>query len=178
MTSETFQLASNVLHEARERHVYLATAESLTGGMLSARLVDVPGASDVFVGGVVAYATPLKHSLLSVDQRRLDQVGAVDPLVAMHMARGARTRCSQQILGQVHEPEFGLATTGVAGPDPDQVTGLPAGTVFIGVSSPRGDRSVQLQLTGDRTAIREATVNAALAELLAELRAHSSEHES
>src|SRR5699024_2625661 len=106
--------------------VHIATAESLTGGLLSSALVDIPGASRVFSGGVVAYATELKHKFLGVDQHRLDRFGPVDPIVAMEMARGVKERCSS---------DFGVATTGVAGPDPDPQTGLPAGVVFVGVSS-------------------------------------------
>lgn len=135
----------------------VATAESLTGGLLCARLVDVPGASVVVRGGVVAYATELKAELLGVDAGLLAARGAVDPDVALAMATGVRQRLSA---------DWGMATTGVAGPDPQD--GLPPGTVYVAVRGPDGDGVVRrLALTGDRPAIREGTVTAALG-LLAE----------
>lgn len=133
----------------------LAVAESLTGGLLASRIVDVPGASVVFRGGVVAYATDLKHALLGVDAQLLARHGAVHPQVAAQMADGVRER-----LGAT----WGLATTGVAGPDPQD--GHPPGTVFVGLAGPDGVRTISLLLTGDRSQVRGATVDAALALLL------------
>jgi len=100
----------------------VAVAESLTGGLVVAALVGVPGASKVVRGGVVAYMTDLKASLLGVDEALLARVGAVDPDVAAAMARGVAVR-----LGA----DYGLATTGVAGPDPQD--GHPVGEVHIAV---------------------------------------------
>lgn len=165
MPQESTVLAEQIVAQAQKLDVHIATAESLTGGLLSSALVDIPGASRVFSGGVVAYATELKHKFLGVDQHRLDRFGPVDPIVAMEMARGVKERCSS---------DFGVATTGVAGPDPDPQTGLPAGVVFVGVSSLRGDRMVQLMLSGSRSEIRDLAVVGALAELLTELNAHHS----
>lgn len=131
----------------------LAVAESLTGGMLAATLVDVPGASSVFRGGVVAYATDLKSALLGVDPALLDSRGAVDPEVARQMAAGVRERLGADV---------GVATTGVAGPDPQD--GQPPGTVFVAVDVRGGPSRVRaLVLDGDRAAVRAATVQAALA---------------
>ena len=144
----------------------IATAESLTGGLLAGELVSVPGASLAFSGGVVAYNTQLKHTLLHVDAARLAATGPVDPVVAEQMAEGVRHACA--VDGR--PADLGLATTGVAGPDPDPQTGQPAGTVHLGVATARGTRSVRLALEGDRPAIRVATVAAAVAEGLAELR--------
>lgn len=135
----------------------VAMAESLTGGLLAAALVDVPGASVVFRGGIIAYATDLKHALLDVPAPLLDRFGAVHPDVAMAMADGVRRR-----LGAT----FGVATTGVAGPEP--ADGQPAGTVFIAAIASRGGRGRSLSLAGDRRSIREQTVLASL-ELLAEM---------
>lgn len=137
----------------------VATAESLTGGLLCATLVDVPGASAVVRGGVVAYATELKADVLGVDAEALDRTGPVDGTVAEQMARGAR-----RVLGA----DVGLATTGVAGPGP--ADGFPAGTVFVGIAAdalPGGARHVRLDLPGDRPAVRRATVQAALTHLAA-----------
>lgn len=136
----------------------VATAESLTGGLLCATLVDVPGASAVVRGGVVAYATELKASLLGVDVGALDRTGPVDGVVAEQMARGAR-----RVLGA----DVGLATTGVAGPGP--ADGFPAGTVFVAIAAdelPGGARHVRLDVPGDRPSVRRETVRAVLAELL------------
>jgi nicotinamide-nucleotide amidase len=133
----------------------LAVAESLTGGLLAASVVDVPGASAVFRGGVVAYATDLKQSLLGVDRDLLDRHGAVHAQVAAQMASGVRDR-----LGAT----WGLATTGVAGPDPQD--GKPPGTVFVGLAGPDAVRTHALSLPGDRAAVRGATVDVALHLLL------------
>jgi nicotinamide-nucleotide amidase len=150
-------LARLIVTELTERGGTVAVAESLTGGLLAAALVDVPGASLVFRGGIVAYATDLKHALLDVPASLLDRFGAVHPDVAMAMAEGARQRL---------EATFGIATTGVAGPEP--ADGQPAGTVFIAASTRRGGRGRSLSLTGDRLSIRQQTVQASL-ELLREM---------
>ncbi len=118
----------------------LAVAESLTGGLLAAALTDIPGSSASFRGGVVSYATELKASLLGVDAAMLARHGAVYPPVAAEMAAGVRTR-----LGASH----GLATTGVAGPDP--ADGQPVGTVHIAVSDP-GDTVVRTLVLSRRPA--------------------------
>jgi nicotinamide-nucleotide amidase len=133
----------------------LAVAESLTGGLLAARVVDVPGASAVLRGAVVAYATDLKHTLLGVDADLLARHGAVHPQVAEQMATGVRLR-----LGAY----WGLSTTGVAGPDAQD--GQPPGTVYIALAWSDGVRVVPLVLPGARAQIRVATVDAALDLLL------------
>ncbi|WP_432546852.1 CinA family protein [Kineococcus sp. SYSU DK004] len=151
--------AGAVVAALRAAGLTVATAESLTGGLLCATLVDVPGASTVVRGGVVAYATGLKASLLGVDPDRLAVTGPVDGLVAEQMARGARERTGADVA---------VATTGVAGPGP--ADGHPAGTVFLGLAAdalPGGARHRALHLPGDRPQVRRATVAAALAELLA-----------
>lgn len=145
------------LLQAADRTV--AVAESLTGGLVAAALTDIPGASASFRGGVVTYATELKAELLGVDARMLARHGAVYPPVAAAMAEGARAR-----LGA----DFGLATTGVAGPDP--ADGQPPGTVHIAVSAD-GDTVVRtIALTGSRGQIRRQTVENALGLLLGRLR--------
>lgn len=135
----------------------LATAESLTGGALCARLVDAPGASRVVRGGVCCYASDLKAGLLGVDAGLLAERGPVDAEVARQMARGART-----LMGA----DLALSTTGVAGPGP--ADGHEAGTVHIGLAWPSGAVSRELRIDGDRARVRSASVDAAL-ELLAEL---------
>jgi len=138
----------------------LAVAESLTGGLLCDAFVSVAGASKVFSGGIVSYDTALKHRLLGVDAALLHEKGPVDAEVAKQMALGVRHACSADI---------GIATTGVAGPDPDPQTGQTAGTVWVGVSSKLGEYAVKLLLSGDRDVIRRATVQAACQELRKEI---------
>lgn len=148
--------ASELVAELKARGFSIAVAESLTGGLVVAELVSVPGASAVVAGGVVAYQTELKHSLLGVSADLLAAEGAVHPDVAAQMARGARERLT---LGG--EPAtIGVATTGVAGPDPQD--GQQVGTVFVGVSWGSRSDVTALHLEGGRRAIREKTVSESL----------------
>jgi nicotinamide-nucleotide amidase len=142
----------------------VAVAESLTGGQLTAALTEPAGASNAVRGGLVVYATDLKATLAGVPVPLLDAEGPVSPDVAGALAAGARDR-----LGAT----YGLGVTGVAGPDPQG--GCPVGTVYVGLAGPGGGGVRRLSLSGDRAAIRAATVDAALAELLAALRARSAE---
>jgi nicotinamide-nucleotide amidase len=129
----------------------LASAESLTGGLVGAAVTSVPGASAVYAGGVVAYATAAKEALLGVDAALLDAYGAVSPEVAAAMARGVRSRFGAT---------YGVATTGVAGPDPQD--GRPVGTVHVAVDGPAGRRTCRLVRPGSRAVVRERAVLAAL----------------
>ncbi len=146
-----------------DRGATIAAAESLTGGLLTAELTSVPGASAVVLGGAVVYATELKHTVLGVDAALLAAEGPVHPEVARQLASGVRERLA--VDGR--PADLGIATTGVAGPDPQG--GRPVGTVFVGVASSRGTRAVALELSGDRDTIRRATVVSAVAELAREL---------
>jgi nicotinamide-nucleotide amidase len=161
--------AADVVGLLRDRGWSIAAAESLTGGLLVAELVSVPGASAVVRGGIVAYATPLKHALLGVDAALLAERGAVDAEVARQMASGVRERLA--IDGAA--AHVGLATTGVAGPEPQD--GHPVGEVWLGLALGAEVRARPLRLAGDRAAIRSATVAAALGWLLETLRAASPE---
>jgi nicotinamide-nucleotide amidase len=173
-----------------ERAETLAVAESLTGGLLAATLVDVPGVSATFRGGLVVYATDLKAGLAGVPADLLAARGPVDPDVAAAMAAGALAACRS---------DWGLATTGVAGPDPQD--GVPVGTVFLAVAGPPPEppegpatpagapagppagppgpgapsRVVRLALSGDRATVRRAAVLAALGLLADALRARERE---
>ncbi|HEY7919644.1 MAG TPA: nicotinamide-nucleotide amidohydrolase family protein [Streptosporangiaceae bacterium] len=144
------------------RQQSIAVAESLTGGLLAGALTDVPGASAVFLGGVVAYATELKAVLLGVDRAVLAAQGAVSAEVAEAMATGVRGRLGASV---------GAATTGVAGPDPAE--GKPAGTVYIAASAGDKTRVRQLALSGSRAAIRAETVREALRLVLVTVREES-----
>jgi nicotinamide-nucleotide amidase len=136
----------------------VAVAESVTGGLVTAALTDVAGASVVVRGGVLAYATDLKAQVLGVDPVLLAQVGAVDADVAQQMAGGVRS-----LMGAT----YGLATTGVAGPDP--VGDKPVGMVYVAVVGPGSSRVKALSLSGDRADIRAQSVRAVLALLAEEL---------
>jgi nicotinamide-nucleotide amidase len=140
------------------RGLTVGTAESLTGGLVAAALTSVPGASAAFRGGIVAYAADVKASMLGVPGDLLDRVGTVHRDVALAMARGARDR-----LGAV----FGVATTGVAGPDP--ADGQPVGTVHVAVSTRADDLHLALHLAGDRDQIRAETVSQVLILLISAL---------
>ncbi|WGD38274.1 CinA family protein [Lysinibacter sp. HNR] len=164
-SNTTSLLAEEILKAAARKDARVATAESLTGGMLAASLVSVAGASTFFNGGVVAYNTELKHSLLGVESGLLSDHGPVHPDVAESMARGAYERCSVREQTAI----IGIATTGVAGPDPDDISNQPVGVVFIGIASESGTRNVRLLLSGTREEIRRQVVVAALEELLREL---------
>lgn len=141
-----------VLDELTAAGLTVAVAESLTGGALVAHLVDVPGASAVVRGGVVAYATDLKARLLGVDPELLAARGPVDPAVAVQMADGVRTR----LLADV-----GIATTGVAGPASQH--GHPVGTIVVAVTTAQRTAVRSLLLAGGRSQLRRATVLMALA---------------
>jgi len=145
--------AATVLRLLTERGATVAVAESLTGGALAAALVDIPGASTAFRGGVVAYATELKTELLGVDPGLLAAGGPVQAEVAVAMAQAVRTR-----LGAT----YGVATTGVAGPD--SLDSLPPGTAYVAVSGggPGRDHARALHLPGGRETVRRLVVVHAL----------------
>ncbi|TCO23434.1 nicotinamide-nucleotide amidase [Kribbella steppae] len=135
----------------KRRGETLATAESLTGGMVGAALTDVPGVSAVYRGGVIVYATDLKAKLAGVPDELLAAVGPVHPDTAAALATGVRERL---------DATYGLATTGVAGPDPQ--AGVEAGTVYVAAAGPEAVEVRKLELSGDRTAIRRGSVQAVL----------------
>lgn len=146
---------ADVVGAYRRAGLTVAVAESLTAGLVTARLADVPGASAVLRGGVVAYATDLKHTLLGVDEDLLERCGPVHQEVAEQMATGARSRLGADVA---------VSTTGAAGPDPQD--GAPPGTVFLAVSTASGVRSRRAHVPGDRRAVRQGSVELALRLLL------------
>ncbi|TDW29019.1 competence/damage-inducible protein cinA [Cryobacterium psychrophilum] len=147
---------ADLIAELTAAHLSIAVAESLTGGLLVAELVRVPGASVVVNGGIVAYNTELKRTLLGVDSSVLNVHGPVHADVAKLMAIGARTALA--VNGD--RASIGVSTTGVAGPGPQG--GHEAGTVFIGLCKGTGSWAVPLQLTGTRDEIRAETVTRAI----------------
>jgi nicotinamide-nucleotide amidase len=151
VTESAANTVADLIDRLAARRETVATAESLTGGLLASTIVDVAGASAVFRGGLVVYATDLKATLAGVPAELLDERGPVDPDVAAALAAGARERCGAT---------WGLATTGVAGPTPQN--GIAVGTVMVAVSGP-SSAGLALRLDGDRFAIRAAAVSAAIA---------------
>lgn len=149
--------AAKAVARARAAGWMLAAAESLTGGLVVARLVDVPGASACVAGGAACYSYEAKHRVLGVDAELLEREGAVTADVAVQMAAGAL---------DLFSADLAVSTTGVAGPGPDE-RGTPAGTVILAAARRDGHtHSCEVDLDGDRPGVRRATVEAALDLLL------------
>ena len=144
--------AELLLQLLRERSMTLSTAESCTGGMLGAMLTAVPGSSDVYKGGVVSYCNEVKHNLLEVPQKLLDDFGAVSWQVAEAMAKGAANVC---------HASAGVGITGIAGPNSDG-TGRPVGLVFVGYADGNHVLHRRLELHGSRDEIRRAACREAI----------------
>jgi nicotinamide-nucleotide amidase len=141
-----------VLKVARERGLTIGAAESCTGGLVSARLTSVPGSSDVFVGGIVAYDDRVKLDSLGVPADVLERHGAVSAETAASMAAGARSALGTDV---------GASVTGVAGPG-GGTPQKPVGLVFIHAETPDASHGVELRLPGNRDAIRRRAAASAL----------------
>jgi nicotinamide-nucleotide amidase len=137
--------------------ITVATAESLTAGLVAASLAQVPGASAMLQGGVVAYQNSVKSAVLGVDPVLLERNGSVDAQVAREMALGV---C------RITGARVGLAATGVAGPEPHD--GKPVGTVFLAVALDGVAQSYEYAFTGDRALIRQQACDESLS-LLSQL---------
>lgn len=153
------RLCCDVLETLRSHGLTLATAESLTGGGIGAALTAVPGASDVYKGGVVSYVNEVKESLLGVSGEILAQYGAVSAQAAEAMAAGVR---------KLLKADIAVSVTGLAGPGGDEF-GHRVGTVFIGFSSPFKTLVREFCFEGNRDAVRSQTVCAALGFVLENL---------
>jgi nicotinamide-nucleotide amidase len=160
---ESVDPTARLIAELTRRQLRIAVAESLTGGLVVAELTRIPGASLVVSGGVVAYDTAIKRSLLGVSPQLLAREGAVHPDVARQMATGVRTALAVE----GHAADIGVATTGVAGPA--EQDGKRAGTVYLGIAIGDEVESIALELPGDRAEIRTATVRAAIDAVLSRL---------
>ncbi|HEY3548278.1 MAG TPA: CinA family protein [Propionicimonas sp.] len=153
--------AAEVVAALTARGQLLATAESLTGGLLGAAITAVPGASAAYVGGAIAYATAMKHRLAGVDADLLATQGPVSERTATALAAGIR---------EATGADWAVATTGVAGPTSQD--GHEPGEVWVGIVGPGvAARAIRYDFTGDRSAVRAATVQAALALLAGALAA-------
>ena len=159
------ELPARVHALLQERGETVATAESLTGGRLAALLTGVPGASQSFVGGVVAYATSVKEDVLGVPAALVERYGVISAECALAMARGAAA---------VTGATWGIGTTGVAGPDSQD--GHSPGTVHVGLAGPGVSTSLALELVGGREAIQDRTCSEALSALAGILSTSSAPH--
>ena len=152
-------IAANVLARLEERGLTLATAESISGGLIGHILTESPGSSRAYLGGVVSYHNRLK-GLIGVPARTIDEFGAVSERTALAMAKGTRDWASADI---------GLSTTGIAGPG-GATEKKPVGLTFIGIADHRGAEYQVLQLMGDRSSNKIETAEAALEFLLRRMR--------
>ena len=160
MTADTDvgSLAARAIELLGRKELSVGTAESITGGLIAATLTSVPGASAVFLGGIVAYGAGVKVALLGVPAILIDRVGTVHPDVAEAMAHGARERLGADVA---------IAVTGVAGPDP--ADGRAVGTVHVALDFDGEVRQLPLSLAGSRAQIRHDTVKHALRLLVSRL---------
>lgn len=150
------ELARELGDQLKRQGLFLALAESCTGGLISKLVTDIPGSSAWFEAGLVTYANEAKMELLGVPEEILVEHGAVSEACAKAMAQGARSS---------REVDLALATTGIAGPGGGSVH-KPVGTVFIALSAKDGTRAVLHKFSGNRTEVREQTAEAALKMLL------------
>lgn len=146
------QMAARVIAHANERNVAIGTAESLTGGMISAALTSIPGSSTVVRGGIASYATGVKADVLDVPETVIEEFGVVSTQVARHMAQGARDRLACNVA---------IAVTGIAGPSGAE-PGKPVGTVCFACASDSGITAQRKHFEGDRDQVRQQTVLEAL----------------
>ena len=151
------QVTQSAIAALKAQGLTVSTCESLTGGLICATLVDVPGASNVVRGGLITYQTDTKTLLANVDAALIEEKGVVSTEVAMAMAQGTREKLGTDIA---------VSATGMASPGGENDP--PAGTVFVGVSTQTGTYAIPLQLAGDRPSIRRQTVQTAIEAILTE----------
>ncbi len=149
-----------IIHYLAAHHLTISTAESCTGGLLAARLIDVPGASDVFSEGFITYSNEAKAGRLSVSRKTLETEGAVSAACAGQMAFGAAHASSSDI---------GISTTGIAGPGGGSAD-KPVGLVYIGYCIRNDIKTKEFRFKGSRSEVRKQTVEAALTLLGEELK--------
>ncbi|WP_066270903.1 CinA family protein [Hydrogenophaga palleronii] len=155
----TSALVEQLARELKARGLMMATAESCTGGLIAGACTEVSGSSEWFERGFVSYSNAAKHELLGVPEALIEQHGAVSEPVARAMAAGAVAHAHAQC---------SVAVTGVAGPTGGSAE-KPVGTVWFGWATPAGVFSEHRRFDGDRSAVRQATVQHALAGLLQRL---------
>lgn len=147
-------LSKVVVKRLQKFNKTLSVAESITAGGIANQITQVPGASKVFFGGVIAYSDESKVSQLSISKADIKKFTSVSEQVAIEMAKSVRKK---------FKTDFAISTTGVAGPG--KAYGQKAGTVWIGISTQKESFAISLLLSGDREMIRHATITSALAAL-------------
>ena len=141
------ELASSLIKKLQEKNLTIAVAESLTGGLIAASLTEVPGASSVFKGSITAYVDEIKQSVLNVKSETITNFTSISEQVALEMAINVR---------KIMKSDIGISATGVAGPE--KSAGFLPGLVFVAISIGDHNMCQKLELTGDRTQIRNQTV--------------------
>ena len=152
VSAATLAASAALVEALRTAGLTVATSESLTGGLVGAVITSVPGASAVYLGGAVVYATPMKVTLSGASPETLATEGVISQATAHELAAGIRERTGA---------DWAVATTGAAGPDPQE--GHAPGEVWIGLAGPDGVRAQFHRFAGDRAAVREQAVSAAIA---------------
>ena len=141
------ELASSLIKKLEEKNLTLAVAESLTGGLVAARFTEIPGASKVFKGSITAYSDEIKQNVLNVNKETITNFTSISEQVALEMAINVR---------KIMKSDIGISTTGVAGPE--KSAGFAPGLVFVAISIGDHNMCQKLELTGDRSKIRNQTV--------------------
>jgi nicotinamide-nucleotide amidase len=142
------ELASSLIKKLQEKNLTLAVAESLTGGLVAASLTEIPGASKVFKGSITAYVDEIKQNVLEVNEETILKFTSISEQVALEMAINVRT---------IMKSDIGISTTGVAGPE--KSAGFAPGLVFVAISIGDHNMCQKLEITGDRSKIRNQTVH-------------------
>ena len=142
------ELASSLIKKLQEKNLTLAVAESLTGGLVAASLTEIPGASKVFKGSITAYSDEIKQNVLNVNKETITNFTSISEQVALEMAINVRT---------IMKSDIGISTTGVAGPE--KSAGFAPGLVFVAISIGDHNMCQKLEITGDRSKIRNQTVH-------------------
>jgi nicotinamide-nucleotide amidase len=141
------ELASSLIKKLQEKNITIAVAESLTGGLVAAILTEIPGASKVFKGSITAYVDEIKQNVLKVNEDTITNFTSISEQVALEMAINVRT---------IMKSDIGISTTGVAGPE--KSAGFAPGLVFVAISIGDHNMCQKLEITGDRSKIRNQTV--------------------
>ena len=141
------ELASSLIKKLEEKNLTVAVAESLTGGLVAASLTEIPGASKVFKGSITAYSDEIKQNVLNVNKETITNFTSISEQVALEMAINVR---------KIMKSDIGISTTGVAGPE--KSAGFAPGLVFVAISIGDHNMCQKLEITGDRSKIRNQTV--------------------
>ena len=151
-SAKQLEITTQIVKVMKRRGLTLSTAESITGGGVASAITDVAGSSAIFLGSIVTYSDVSKTKFLGIPKRILTKSTAVSEVVAHEMAESVRKQFGS---------DFAISTTGVAGPG--KAYGQKAGTVWVAIASKRETITIELALTGERNAIRGATIESALA---------------